>query len=313
MEAQAVIDNDVKIEGVTSPFVFIVIERLDFDCIIGMDLLNETKAVIDIHSSLLTLFEGLTAINMTLTGQHITVSSIATVEIPPFSEAVVAVRPDRKAQKRDYIIEGCAKAPCTALMVARAIADGKRDKLSCRVLNPTEKPIKLKSGTTIGILARVAVHSMVATMKTQHKQRATITQMLKALANKKMSLEGVAVTGVDFDNLVTLLYENLDLFATSLADMCGTNLMMHKIDTGNSTPIRKQSYRQAQIAKQTNAMLRAGITEITDSPWSSPVLLVSKKDGSKRCCVNYRALNEITELTSWSIPLLEEVLDTVSE
>jgi len=108
MEAKAVIDIDVKLGGVSFPFVFIVIERLAFDCILGMDLLNETKAVIDIHSSMLTLFEGLTAINMTLSGQQITVSTIAKVVIPSFSEAVVAVKPDRKAQKGDYIVEGSA-------------------------------------------------------------------------------------------------------------------------------------------------------------------------------------------------------------
>jgi len=99
MEAKAVIDNDVNFGGVTYPFVFIVIESLGFNCILCMDLLNKTKVVIDVHSSMLIFFEGLTTINMTLTGQHITVSTIATVEITPFSEAVVAVRPDRKAQK----------------------------------------------------------------------------------------------------------------------------------------------------------------------------------------------------------------------
>jgi len=99
MKAQALIDVDVKLGCVTFPFVFIVVEHLGFDCILVMDLLNETKAVIDVHSSVLLLFEGLTAINMTQTGQHVTVSTIAAVTIPPFSEAVVAVRPDRRAQK----------------------------------------------------------------------------------------------------------------------------------------------------------------------------------------------------------------------
>jgi len=74
-----------------------------------MDSLNETKAVINVHSSVLLLFEGLTVISMTLTGQHVTESTISAVTILPFSEAVVADRPDRRAQKGDYIIEGDVK------------------------------------------------------------------------------------------------------------------------------------------------------------------------------------------------------------
>jgi len=99
MKAQALIDVDVKLRGVTFPFVFIVVEHIGFDCILGMDLLNGTTAVIDVHGSMLLLFERLTAINMTLTGKHVTVSTISAVTIPPFSEAIVTLRPDRKAQK----------------------------------------------------------------------------------------------------------------------------------------------------------------------------------------------------------------------
>jgi len=60
-------------------------------------------------------------------------------------------------------------------------------------------------------------------------------------------------------------------------------------------------------------MLRANIIQYSDSPWSSLVLQVSKKDGSERFGVDYRDLNQVTTLTSWPIPLLEEILHTVSE
>jgi len=114
MKAQALIDVDVKLGGVTFPFVFIVVERLGFYCILGMDSLNETKAVIDVYSTVLLLFEGLTAINMTQRGQHVTVSTISAVKIPPFSEAVVAVRLDRRAQHGDYIRGGRQGPLCSA-------------------------------------------------------------------------------------------------------------------------------------------------------------------------------------------------------
>lgn len=92
-----------------------------------------------------------------------------------------------------------------------------------------------------------------------------------------------------------------------------TNRAEHVIKT-NSDPIKQRYYRvspvvQAHIDKELDEMLRMGIVEPSISPWASPILLVKKKDGSYRFCVDYRKLNAVTEKDSYPLPMVSDTLD----
>jgi hypothetical protein len=58
-----------------------------------------------------------------------------------------------------------------------------------------------------------------------------------------------------------------------------------------------------------NAATEAGVITESNSPWSSPVVLVKKPDGSWRYCIDYRKLNAVTKKDSYPLPLISEVLD----
>ena len=55
-------------------------------------------------------------------------------------------------------------------------------------------------------------------------------------------------------------------------------------------------------------MLESSIINRSNFPWSSPIVIVGKKDGSKRFCVDFRALNKVTKVNSWPLPRIEESL-----
>ncbi|GFV92956.1 hypothetical protein TNCV_1693491 [Trichonephila clavipes] len=54
------------------------------------------------------------------------------------------------------------------------------------------------------------------------------------------------------------------------------------------------------------------VIEPSSSPWASPIVLVRKKDGSTRFCVDYRLLNDITKKDSYLLPRIDDTLDTLA-
>ncbi|GBM59103.1 Transposon Ty3-G Gag-Pol polyprotein, partial [Araneus ventricosus] len=114
-----------------------------------------------------------------------------------------------------------------------------------------------------------------------------------------------------------LLQEFQNLFPTSDSDVGRCNMTQHRINTGNHPPI-KQYPRCLPLAKKEEAerlvkeMVDNGIIEESSGPWALPIVLVKKKDGSTRFCVDYRKLNEITIKDSYPLPRIDDTLDALN-
>ena len=95
------------------------------------------------------------------------------------------------------------------------------------------------------------------------------------------------------------------------------SLVQHSIDTADSPPI-KQPHRRVPLAtweemqRMVEEMAAQEIVERYDSPWSSPVVLVKKKDGTQCLCVDYRALNSATVKDSYPLSKIDDTLDALA-
>lgn len=91
----------------------------------------------------------------------------------------------------------------------------------------------------------------------------------------------------------------------------------HRIHTDANVPVCVRQWRLPQstkeiIKQECKTMLQQGVIEPSTSPWSSPVVLVKKKDGSVRFCVDYRGLNKVTTPDSYPLPRIDELMDSLS-
>ena len=114
-----------------------------------------------------------------------------------------------------------------------------------------------------------------------------------------------------------LLIKYQDVFSKSATYIVFTDLVQHKINTGTALPIRQHIRRlpfgKREIGiKEVNKMLTMGVIEPSSSLWSSPVVLVKKKDEYTRCCVDYRKLNDVTVKDAYPLHLISDYLDALT-
>ena len=107
------------------------------------------------------------------------------------------------------------------------------------------------------------------------------------------------------------------IFAVEDLELGCTNLVKHEIKLTNYVPF-KERYRRIpphqyeEMRQHLDEMLRMGAIRKSNSPWVSAVVLVRKKDGALRFCIDLRKLNERTVKDVYSLPRIEDSLDVLN-
>ena len=316
------VELSVKIQGLAMPFTFHVLKGLNHNLILGVNFLTATKSKIDMSVGLISFCDDLVTLSLARPGDCV-LKTIEAVDVPGQSEIVLPVQLSRNLSADFAIIESHPLLT-SDLVVARSLVQPCGQITVCKLLNPTNGSVHLNKGFVVAKISAITsddiceLSNSEPEIKTQTSNEVPIEKCREALDKKGVKISGQNLTECEQNKLTRLLFDNLDIFASSLSELPGTDLVKHHIDTGDHKPVRLRAYRQTpevkrEMFRQVDDMLKSGIIEESDSPWSSPALLVKKASGEYRFVTDFRQVNKLTKPVFWPLPTMEEIIDTVSD
>ena len=187
-------------------------------------------------------------------------------------------------------------------------------KFTVKVWNFGGQEVNLLPGTTLGIIPKEAGQqpAIVSVVVSVVKGEEFPKHLLPAIETAQETLDPE-----ELDKLKDLVLENSDIFAAPGKPLGTTDVIEHSIDTGDATPIRQPMRRVAfaqweVLDKEIERMLHDKVIEPSKSPWSSPLVIVKKKTGEPRICVDFRKINNVTKKDSYALSNIQELLDCVA-
>ena len=138
------------------------------------------------------------------------------------------------------------------------------------------------------------------------------------IALKERLRIGDATTGKQKEELIQVLAQLSNAFALSDDELGETSVVEHSIDTKGAPPVSTSPRRipyslRTELEKELENLQRIGCIEKSNSAYASALVLVRKKGGGLRVCVDYRALNKDTEPDKYPIPRIDELIDQVGK
>ena len=265
------------------------------ECILGLDFLQTHNCQVNLKDGSLIIGEEEIPLKKSQATVEPTCYKVVLKEgvcIPPLAEAVIPVRLEGAGDDgagMDYhwgLLEQEMPKFLDNLLVARTLVDLQQKQIPLRVMNLSNQPQMINKGTQLAncetincvVVPEVDISGERVTGCTQ---KAEVLDKLP-LHLKELYERSVAVLDqTEHREVHQLLCEFADIFSTGPHDLGCTDLVKHRINTGEAPPIR-QPLRRLPLVKREEAervvqeMHEQGVVEPSASPWASPIVLVGK-------------------------------------
>ena len=225
---------------------------------------------------------------------------LQTADIPPETARLVRCHNPWPSEDVLFCPDGALPAFVTGIP---ALSSG--PELWYAVHNHRPEPLQLHAGQSIGVLE--VVHLAEAPASAPPSSTHPTPPSQPPLPENLSPLQQ--------QQLNELYKEFQDVFSQGDDDLGNTPLLEHGIETHG--PALRQPYRRQNPAvrreemTQVQQMLSSNVIRPSNSPWASPVVMVRKKDGSLRFCVDFRQLNAATIKDAHPLPRIDDLLDAL--
>ena len=214
-----------------------------------------------------------------------------------------------KSKSTIWLVDAVELRP--GLLVARSLVPDRFTDVPLRVMNLSSDPVRLSAGTVMAELQTADVEAeRQPNANTDSEDR---DELIQGMVDKVHCSVGIE----ERRKLYQVLNEYSDVLSRGENDLGRTDLVRHRIDTDDAPPVRQPLRRHPPahldaIQQHVSAMLQQDIIESAQSPWASNIVLVRKKDGTLRCCIDYRQVNNVTRKDAYPLPRTDMCLDAMT-
>ena len=194
------------------------------------------------------------------------------------------------------------------------------DKFLVTLNNWGNEPVSLVKGQQVGTVESATVVPKEDPVWTESETQALFCKASNQVErNSQLSKQlqfGAQLTSQARGQMEQMLLAQSDVFALCDEELGETDLVSHSIDTGNTKPVkafprRRPHALRAELEEEMTKLMDMGCIEPSNSSYASPLVLVRKKNGGLRVCVDYRNVNKDTVPDKYPIPRIDELVDMV--
>lgn len=241
------------------------------------------------------------------------------VRIPGGVMKLVAGTCPEKFTRQSALFEQPESGLPAGLLVSPCLLQVVRGTVYVPVVNVGTTEILLYPRTSLGVLNTAQVVSLPPGVTEESSTLATVSShaLAPSVSDRLESIDLSELSEQEKANVNSLIRKYQSVFSTHEGDLGCTNLLSHDIPLLDKVPVR-QRYRRIppseyeEVKTHLNQLLESRVIRESCSPYASPIVLVRKKDGNLRLCVDYRLLNSKTRRDAFPLPRIEESLDALS-